>query len=235
VKILVAIPCLYGAEHTKEAIDSVVYKQDVSVLLIDNGAEVRVKELLSRYEHLQNVFIIHNKENNFVNAAWQQAIDFFNLWDAYSHLIIMNSDLIMQSDWDEVCINRWLKKPDEILIPVITDSKLLTSRVALSICQAQLVHEGTPGVFITINRKQAKIISPLPTETKVWFGDNWIYEILRGCGYETVIPSNLISYHYWSANVQKVEGISAIIEKDKEQWELIKHRKDAIIELHKLT
>lgn len=229
MKILVSIPCLYGSAHTKEAIDSVI-KPNVDLLLIDNGAEPDVKRVLDRYP---TALIIRNKENIYVNPAWQQAISYFLMNPQYSHLILMNSDLIMQKDWSEVCFKRWENNPDEILIPNMTQDKFFNFPVHPGMSEVQRVYEGTPGVFITLSRKQAEIINPLPTEIKVWFGDNWIYEILRGLDYKTVIPENLWSYHYWSQTVQRVPGISELIEKDKVQWESIKHKINEKIELYR--
>lgn len=234
MKILVVIPCLYGVDHTREAIESVINKPDVDLLLIDNGAEKGVKDLITNYisGHV-NIFRATFEHNIYVNPAWQYGITVFLNSAQYTHLIIMNSDLIMQRDWDLVLRKRWAINSDEICIPVIGNAKHM-DRVNPEISPAQLVHEGTPGVFITLSRKQVEIINPLPSECLVWFGDQWIYEILRECGYQTVIPSNLISYHYWSQNVQKVAGISEIIEEDKRQWEIVKHRKQPIIESNRI-
>lgn len=232
--ILVVIPCLYGPGHTKEAIESVINKPGVDILLIDNGAEPSVKQVIDHYDlNYHYVHVIHNQENIYVNPAWHQGIEFFINSPDYDYLVIMNSDLIMHQYWAEIASNIWASDPDAILIPQMTQDKNFRFQIEKT-TELLEVHEGTPGVFITLNRKQAEIIHPLPKECKVWFGDQWCYEILRGCGYRTVIPSNLWAYHYWSQNVQKVAGISEIIEEDKRQWETVKHRKAALIELHRI-
>lgn len=236
MKILVVIPCLYGPDHTREAIESLINKPDVDVLLIDNGAEDSVKSSLNYYylAHKSCCELIQNKNNIYVNPAWQQGINYFLKHPEYSHIIIMNSDLIMQNDWANIVKNIWSNDPDAIIIPQNTQDKNFRFDVPKETTELLQVHEGTPGVFITMNRKQAEIINPIPSELKIWFGDNWIFEILRGCGYKTLIPNNLWSYHYWSQNVQKVAGISEMIEEDKRQWEIVKHRKEAVIQKYKL-
>lgn len=233
MKILVSIPCLYGPEHTQEAIESVVNKPDVDLLLIDNGAEESVKKVIidSAKNNLNITQIISNHSNIYVNPAWQQAIDYFLNQPQYDYLILMNSDLIMHHDWDIILKSLWAENPDDIYIPEIINDKTFQNFNKRE--SSVRVYEGTPGVFITLNRKQAEIINPIPKEIKVWFGDNWIYDILRGLGYKTIIPNNLLSYHYWSQNVQKVEGISELIEEDKRQWQLIKHRVQERIEVWK--
>lgn len=216
MKILVAIPCLYGQAHTLEAINSIIAAD--GILLIDNGAEPAVKEIINSFDKYSNVHIIRNEKNIYVNPAWNQIINFF-LNSEFDYLAIMNSDLIMQEDWYAILKTRWLASPDEIIIPTITQDKQFGGYTLSDVFIAQEVSEGTAGVFITLNKKQAEVIYPIPDVCKVWFGDEWIYTILRQLGYKTLIPENLLAYHYWSQNVQKVEGISELIEEDKRQWE----------------
>lgn len=202
VKILVGIPCLFGAVHTKESIESVINESDV--LLIDNGADQSVKDVISKY----NCHKIYNKENIFVNPAWNKIIDFFLNNKSYDSLIIMNSDIIMEKGWSDVLNN---VPTDVIAIPNLGN---LEENIE--------VHSGTPGVFIHLNRKHAKIIYPIPEYCKVWFGDQFIYTVLRNLGYKTIIYHELKANHYHSGsqNVSRVNGISEIIEEDKKYWEL---------------
>lgn len=233
-KILISIPCLTGAVHVQETIESVIDKENVDVLICDNGATQEVKDVINSYD--SKVKVIRNEQNIFVNPAWNQFINYFLCDKSYSHLVIMNSDLIMQKDWDKVLRNRWAINPNEILIPIMTQDKtLMLKDVDTSVMEAQRVHEGTAGVFITMNRKQAEIVYPIHPSILVWFGDNWLYHILRSLNYETLIPSNLLSYHYWSATIQKVGGILEIIEQDKINWENIaKFEAEKIINKNKI-
>jgi hypothetical protein len=219
MRYLVGIPCLYGAEHCKEAIESVVHEPNVDVLLIDNGAEQRVKELFTRYQAKKNVTIIRNEVNIYVNPAWNQIISHF-LKSNYDYLLIMNSDLILQKDWNKVLDYYFSEYPNIIPIPTIgNDSKM--GEVSLNFDYIE-VSGGTPGVLIILNKKHAELIYPIPETLKVWFGDNWIYEGLRKLGYKTLVLKNLLSYHSWSYTVSRVKGISEIIEQDKIEWEKLK-------------
>lgn len=213
MRIILSIPCLHGAFHTEEAIKSVL---NCDLLLVDNGASEDVKAVIKKYESA-TVKVIRNQKNMYVNFAWQQAIDYF-LESNYDYLVIMNSDITCHRAWKQVLYNRWERNPDEILIPVIQDN--INIDVAPFIAPAQEVFSGTPGVFITLNKKQANIISPIPEVIKIWFADNWIFDTLRTLGYKTVIPSNLLvsHFHNGSQNVQRVKEAPAIIEQDKVAW-----------------
>ncbi len=215
-KILIGIPMLYGPEHCRECLESVIYKKDVDVLVIDNGAEKRVKDMLLDYVHLPNFHIIINPENIYVNPAWNQIMQFFLKID-YKHLIIMNSDLIMHEDWDIV----FRKRVSTVVLPVIVDNFY---KVDVESQKGVFVFSGTPGVFITMNRKQVELVYPIPSEILVWFGDLWIFTILREKGHHTFIPESLLAKHYWSSTVSKVDGISEIIEKDKLAWEIVREK-----------
>ena len=226
MQYLVGIPCLYGAEHTKESIESVVHKENVDVLLINNGAEDSVKKVINFYnKNKENVSIVNFPENIYVNPAWNYIIDFFlTIRDKYNYLCIMNSDIIMQKQWNEV-LNYLYKTTNynDVLIPTqLQDKTLVDKDINIKDSRFQGVFSGTAGVCILLSRKQAEIIYPIPDYIKVWWGDYWIYNILRKLGYNTFVVSNLLAYHWsgGSQTIQKIPGISALIEEDKVQWEL---------------
>ena len=222
MNILIAIPCLYGAEHTKEAIDSVV-NTPATILLIDNGSEPRVKSLIEAYRHRDNVVIYSFPENVYVNPAWNMAIDFFLQNGEFTHIAIMNSDLILYRDWykhlETALINNFIP------LPIVTQDRDLLNASHESIVTEFgppiTVDGGTPGIFICLNREMVEKVGLIPEDIKVWFGDQYIYTILREIGYKTITEPCLLCYHYWSQNVQKVKGIGEIIENDKRKWELI--------------
>ncbi len=220
MKYLIGIPCLYGAGHTKEAIESVVNKPGVDLLLIDNGAEPSVKEVLNSYSAKLNVKVISNPENIYVNPAWNQILNHF-LNNKYDYLLIMNSDLILHKDWKKVLDAYLNEYPNNIPIPYISSNRNDLDR-NIDIFSSIEVVAGTPGVLICLNKSHVNLVYPIPETLKVWFGDNWIYDGLRGVGYKTIIVNNLITYHSGSQNVSKVKGISEIIEQDKIEWEKLK-------------
>lgn len=216
MKILVGIPCLYGAEHTEQAIKSVLQNESVHLILIDNGADAKVKEVIKKYDKRTDVFVLKNVENIYVNPAWNQIMQFFIKWQEYTHLCIMNSDLIIDNGLKDVLEKFYESNAKDIPVPVISNDLNIFNQTKTE--GLQEVHEGTPGVFIALNREQVQNIYPIPEQLKVWFGDNWIYDGLRKQGVKTLIVNNLLTYHSGSQNVSRVKGISEIIEQDKIEW-----------------
>lgn len=199
---LIAIPTIGPADMTKRAIDSVVDEADV--IVIDNNSDDETKLMLLR----DDIYVIPNETNLYVNHAWNQALELF-LYSESETLIIMNSDLFMQPGWSAKL------DPNQICIP--TDG---------SHTEDVVVTEGTPGVFIHLSRLMVAYIYPIPDYIKIWFGDQFIYSVLRQLGYQTVVKEGLICDHYngGSQSVNVVPNKAEIIEQDKANWALYGER-----------
>lgn len=215
MRILVGIPVLYNADLFMKSANSVLESEDVDLLIIDNGSDASCKEIIESYNGLYNVYIHVELTNVFVNGAWNIIMNYFLQHPEYDHLCIMNSDLILQEDWSSVLRNRWKEEPHELLLPVVVD-KLLS--VNTDIFSARVVNDGTPGIFITLSREQCVAVYPIPDDIRIWFGDNFIWGILRGLGYQTKIPPNFLATHAWSSTVSILPGAHEIIEQDKIAW-----------------
>lgn len=216
--ILVAIPCLYGGWHTKLAIDSVIHEPGVEVLLIDNGAAQDVKDVIALYP---SAHLIRNPDNIYVNPAWNQAMEFFLEDSRYTHIVLMNSDLVMGKTWASILRVRIEKHGImEVALPTIRDAHPGNPYNGYD-TNAQTVTSGFPGVFICLSYWHVKWVYPIPSYIKVWFGDNWIFDKVRAAGVRTSVVPNLFARHLHggSQNVQRVPGIAEIIEEDKRQWE----------------
>jgi hypothetical protein len=222
-KILVGIPVVSGYKHTMEAIDSVVYKPNVHLLIIDNNATEDVKELFKTYKCLDNFTVIVNEKNVYVNPAWNQIMDFFLKGD-FEICCLMNSDLTLQTNWHEVLRYWYFFKDKSSFVPLLVGDCVKVERmkhVEMYGGVPTQLDGGIAGVFITLNREQCELIYPIPSEIKVWFGDNWIYDLLRGLGHKIFAVDNLIAFHGLSQTIDRVEGVTKVIEEDKTNWDII--------------
>lgn len=219
-RILLSCPCLYGKSHTQECIESIIHKPNIDCLFIDNGAEQEVKDLLDFYERSYSHFkVMHFEKNTFVNPAINSGMKYFLDHPEYDYFISINNDLILYNNWDQVIRKRLALYPNEICLPTIVDDKLFTNmEVDSEPVEGTVITGGVNGVFMIFNRAQIKAVYPIPEIIKIWFGDNYLFSICREIGYKTVMSSNFIGYHAHSQTVQKVEGISAMIEEDKVNW-----------------
>ena len=206
MKLLITIPCLYNSVVIKECLDSIVNLPDTDIICLDNGAEVDVQNLLAEYEEkYYNITVWKEPVNTYVNKPWNNFMNYFLVSTEYTHLMILNSDIILHKQFYDGMKRRLKLFPDEILIPVIsTDKNSVNVRLDEQLLHFQRVDNGTPGVMILLNREQCAIVNPIPSEIKLWYGDEWTYTLLRGIGYSTVIPSNLIVFHHGSESVKRL-------------------------------
>jgi hypothetical protein len=202
--ILVGIPVIYNGNILIKSVKSVIREADV--LIIDNNSEPDVKNALNLLSNQGNISIIRNPKNVYVNPAWNQILSYF-LASNYEQLVIMNSDLIMWAGWSE---------------ELTTDACYIPSDGKLKVFEE--VFKGTPGVFIHLTKECAHMVYPIPKSIKIWFGDEWIYTILRKYGIKTIIHPRIICEHYQSGSqsVKKLPEFQEIIEQDKIAWKEIK-------------
>lgn len=214
-KTLVGIPCLYGYEHTKAAIDSVV-NHNCDVLLIDNGAEESVGRLLMDYNNKhKNVLLLRNEQNIYVNPSWNQIMLVFLGFQHYERLCIMNSDLVLHPSWLDCLGHCSVAHPNLIPTPNVV-SKIPDTEILYD--PHVVANEGIAGVFIVLNKEQVNMVYPIPSGLRIWFGDNWIYDILRNAHYSTAVFFGLLATHGNSQNVSRVKEAPEIIEEDKKYW-----------------
>lgn len=221
MKILVGCPCVVDGGQLRRLIQGIIYKSDVSLIVVDNSVGIDKSVSAVLLEYSDRVYVIQNPENEFVNPSWSKIMKYFLDHGEYDYLILVNSDLTLQRDWDFVCKKRWLLYPDEILIPTVAEPR----EVDVEVLEVQEVFESTAGIFITMNRKQCELAYPLPGECLVWFGDEYYYTIMRAIGYKTVVVPNLLVEHEESSSIRQVNGVQDIIAQDKINWEATGRKK----------
>jgi glycosyltransferase involved in cell wall biosynthesis len=239
MKILIGIPMLYNAHVIRECLDSIVSRPNIDVLCFDNGADQDVKDVIEEYKRNYAIMSMSVPQNIFVNPAWNRILEVFIAQTDYTHCVLLNSDIIMNTSWSNILPKLLDLYPNDIILPVVTTNKLLVhDRISSDLTEDNpitRVFEGTPGVFICLNREQALVAYPIPEQIKVWYGDEYIYTLLRNIGYATLISDKLVAFHHGSETLKRVEGISEILEADKQAWtNLVEPIMKEKIKLHKL-
>lgn len=216
MKLLAAMPCCYGAAYTDQAIHSIVNQLGVDVLIVENGAIPAVRDVVRAHAARSNITVQNNPVNIYVNPVWNQIIRYFTAgsWD---YLCITSADVVLQRQWSDVLRNIFAATPNVSCLPKLVHDVELD--VDAYIAEPQTVYGGTPGVFITLNRRQIELVYPLPECCKLWWGDCWIYTILRATGHPTIIPPNLLARHYGSQDVARTPDLQAILDADQAAWD----------------
>lgn len=219
MKLLICIPAVKNVAVTTETLDSVVH-QPVDILLAQNGADKDIKDLFHWYqgEFPDKIKIIDEPVNIGVNPIWNKFLKYFLAREEYTHIGILSSDVIVHRDFIKV-IEPIMERENAIPLPVEVDKVQIYEPLdSLNNIVTTDVKEGIPGTFIILNRLQAELVTPIPESIKLWFGDNWIFDICRGVGFKTLLIDKFKTFHHGSSTLQAIPTSSAQIEEDKKNW-----------------
>lgn len=205
MRIITIIPVLHDAVWTKLCLDKI--KSDI--IIIDNGADEHVKAVIEEYPK------IINKENIFVNPAWNQALCYF-MASNYDLMALICSDVVMMDGWEDFVLRFF---DGQLMIPTVINGIPEKMEDLLIMDDTNAEVNEAAGLFFVFNKKMARIVYPIPETIKIWFGDNWIIKRLKAKGCEVRQYKNLYCMHGNSRSLAPMfeEGIK-IIEQDKIEW-----------------
>jgi len=230
MKLLLCIPIVNNPHVTRQCIESVVH-HPVDVMLFANGYNQEIQILFDNYRDLPNVKIVDRPENIYVNPAWNFFLEEFINNEQYTHLGILNSDIILHRDFVGALQKFWMVYPNYVPIPTEVNKEEIFHDIDYLLSDMhRWIPEGFPGIAIFLNRQHAHCVYPIPKNIKVWFGDNWIYSICRELGFPTVMYDKLKSFHEGSSTIYSIKGIDWVIEQDKEEWPTVRDMMQAKIE-----
>src|SRR4029079_2005889 len=109
--ILVSVPCYKDAPMVARCLAS-LQEPGGQLLLVDNGAESDVKGVLA-----DKGVLIQNPVNQYVNPAWNQAMEWFlDRPGTYDLLVLANSDLLLDAGWaDKLRAHRRAHRQEQLL------------------------------------------------------------------------------------------------------------------------
>lgn len=221
-KLLICLPVVKNPDVLAECVAQIMYKREIHLIILLNGADQDVKDLLyGTYAQYSQILIWENKENVFVTAAWNRFMEHFLMNEPYNRIIIINSDLTLQKNWDQILRLAWEECPDYVITPNVINDKTQMYEDIIIQNEGHFVVDNPPGIFITLDREQCELVYPIPSEIRVWFNDTWIMGLLKAVNTPMIMVSNLLAFHHVSTSVNSIGGIHEVIEEDKIAWTTI--------------
>jgi hypothetical protein len=162
--------------------------------------------------------MISNDKNIYVNPAWNQALDYFEN-SGFSHLVIMNSDLVMRDGWYDVLEAAVGMGDDISFFPELVGKGTPTETWDGERITLEPIDKHISGVFIFMSRRLAKFLGRFPEEVKVWFGDTYFYDLINRTMFMSAMVKELKAFHFGSRTIKRVKDIHELIDKDKVVWE----------------
>jgi GT2 family glycosyltransferase len=207
----------------------------VDVVVIDNGSTDEAKAGIAT--HADGIEVIRNPENVYVNPAWNQLAERFLQSDS-EILVIANSDVLVRPGWAESLLDRLAgsiaheraarryygtDRPDR------AGKELWFGRRVSDIDEARgdpqhSAEEAPPGSsctrggFYAMKRAMVPLVFPIPPPLLIWYGDNWIFDILARLGYQEITLRDIVVWHAESVSQNRIPEIGSITWEDQQRW-----------------
>lgn len=221
---LIVMPAVKNPHVTRQALESIIY-QPVGIVLCANGADQDIRDLFQEYkekrEKLFNdyeITIWDEPVNIGVNPVWNKFLDYF-IKSQYTHIGILSSDVILHKSFLHIVKTIQLFLIDKVpLFKEVNKEEIFEDIYAPYDWDYTEIDNGYPGFFIWLSKEQAEKVYPIPNEIKLWYGDEWIYTILRNTGTPTILCNNLLAFHEGSQTLKEMSNTNELIESDKNIW-----------------
>ena len=188
----------------------------VNVVVVDNGASEDAKAGIATFQDA--VEIIRNQENIYVNPAWNQLAKRFLSSDA-EILVIANADILVRSGWAESILARHNFDTDEIWFGHRTHDVQETTGLRQYSSKETTKQPSSRGGFFAMKRKAVPTVFPIPSELRIFYGDNWIFDVLAMGGYREVTLADVVVWHEESVSRKRLPEVDDIFRQDRHEWD----------------
>jgi len=219
---MLGTPCFReGAELLRDALASFLDPL-VDVVVVDNGSSVECKAVLE--EFADKIEVIRNPENVYVNPAWNQLATRFLESDA-EILVIANADAVVSPEWGNALYSRFesVKRASEFYFGRGIQYRGKFSAVLPSLPESAPPPPYGPGhsagVFFALDRVDVESCFPIPSELRIYHGDDWIWQFLTHLGCRGVIVDDLRVWHAESVSSRHVPELAAIAAGERAVWD----------------
>ena len=191
----------------------------VDVIIIDNGSTDEAKAGIATFE--DHIDVVCNPENIYVNPAWNQIAERF-LASQAEVLVVANSDLIAKPGWAETLFSRHREsRAREFWFGRRTgDQREVEVEAPRSHTTRESGAPNTRGGFFALTRAAVQLVFPLPAPPLIWYGDDWIFNILLRVGFRAVTLEDVVVWHAESVSQKRLPDLNSIVGQDRQQWDL---------------
>lgn len=208
MRVLVGVPVFRIPDLVKRCIDSVV-GTPADILVVDNAADLDVKDIVKSYG--SRVMTIYNDKNRFCNGAWNQIMD-YGYVNHYDIVGLGSSDAQLHTGWHTTLTDRAAQHTDEVWLPEIGEPGTGFTP------EAEHIAGGIAGYFSFLPKKAILPVYPIPLRLRHWYGDQHIFDTLRGLGWKVTVLRNMRAYHQQSAITAVTPEAYEAIRLDQIAW-----------------
>lgn len=191
----------------------------VDVVVVDNGASEEAKAGIATFQ--KDVEVIRNHTNVYVNPAWNQLAERF-LRSGAEVFVIANADVLVRPGWAESLFARRELGVNELWFGRRTSTVQEAGTVGRprQHSSEEIVDVlASRGGFFAMARKAVSLVFPIPSELRIFYGDDWIFGILGRIGYRQVTLADVVVWHEESVSQNRLPELNSVIWQDRQAWD----------------
>lgn len=208
MRVLVGIPAFRIPDLVHKCIASIA-GTPADILVVDNAADLDVKEVIKSFG--SRVMVEANSHNRFCNGAWNQIMD-YGYAHHYDVVGLGSSDAQLHAGWYDLLTKRAEEHDNEVWLPEIGEPGTGFTP------EAEHVVGGIAGYFSFLPKKAIPPVYPIPLRLRHWYGDQHIFDTLRGLGWKVTVLRNMRAYHQQSAITAVTPEAYEAIKLDQIAW-----------------
>jgi glycosyltransferase involved in cell wall biosynthesis len=212
--ITVVIPTYNQINYTNELFESINKNiiKPKRIILIDDCGTDKVYKIVKKYKNLNITFIRH-ETNKGLNYSWNEGINL----STTPITSILNNDIVLNKYFFKKIIDSYYIKDWTLICPftVKTKKEIELSKDEILIFKEIGKREGWcwTGKTSYLNK-----ILPIPSNLKMYFGDDYIFFRIKNDKLPALKIMNNFVYHYGGATVGITQSCSGLREKERYQW-----------------
>lgn len=208
MRVLVGVPAFRVPDLVRRCIDSVA-NTPADILVVDNASDLDVKDVIRSYG--SRVMTQVNDKNRFCNGAWNQIMD-YGYVNHYDVIGLGSSDAQLHAGWYDTLVARAQSHDNEVWLPEVGEPGSGFTP------EAENVTGGVAGYFSFLPKRAILPVYPIPLRFRHWYGDQHIFDTLRGMGWKVTILRNMRAYHQQSAITAVTPEAYEAIKLDQIAW-----------------
>lgn len=212
--ITVIIPTYNQINYTNELFESVnenIVKPERIILIDDCGSD-KVYKIVKKYKNLNITFIRH-EINKGLNYSWNEGINL----STTPITSVLNNDIILNKFFFKKIIESYHSLSWTLICPFTVKNKkeIKLNKDEPVITQKMGKREGW---CWTGKTEYLKKILPIPSNLRMYFGDDYIFFRTRNDNLNTLKIMNNYIYHYGGRTVSVTKSCTGLRQKERVEW-----------------
>jgi hypothetical protein len=131
-----------------------------------------------------------------------------------TNAVIANADVVVSAGWAQHLAHA-VRTPGKFWFARVVDDRAQLNATSPT-PSTHPTHSA--GTFFAIDRNDVSCCFPIPSELRMWYGDNWIFDFLAHMGVDGVRVDSIWTWHAGSVSSKQVPRFDAMVRQEQQEW-----------------